>query len=294
MADPTYQPLTYRTSGGDKMVVASGGVIDIESGGEFQIAGTAVTATAAEINAIAGGGLSAAELGFLDTATAGTVVASKAVVVGTKKDIDFIQFGSAATSVALLHGAGTSSTQETTATADKNFLGYWVESTAATGDCRGMYLRTYFGGAGSGEALRAYATINFAGAAAVGGTINGAHISLSVAASSTVSGQASGARITLEYATDTRTTDTNVSALLLDSNIGANNTVHAKNAFIRVTDLGTVKLEKLLRLPTVASAGILATQTAVAISHSIRCVDDAGTVFYIMCTTDASNRAGGA
>ncbi len=62
-----YQPLTYRTNGGDKMVVASGGELDVESGGSLKLAGTAVTATAAEINAIAGGGLSAAELGMLDS-----------------------------------------------------------------------------------------------------------------------------------------------------------------------------------------------------------------------------------
>lgn len=43
------------------------------------IDGTAVTATAAEINAIAGGGLSAAELGVLDGVTPGTAIASKAV-----------------------------------------------------------------------------------------------------------------------------------------------------------------------------------------------------------------------
>jgi len=204
------------------------------------------------------------------------------------------QFGAAATSVALIHGAGTSANPETTAVANKNFLGYWTETTASTGDCRGMYLRTFFGGAGSGEALRCYATINFAGAAAVGGTINGAHISLSVAAGSTVSGQASAARITLDYAAATRTMGANVSAVILDSNIATGNTVNAKNAFIRVTDTGAVKLKKLLRLPTVASAGILAAHTTDAISHSIRCVDDAGTVFYIMCTTTASNRTGGA
>jgi outer membrane murein-binding lipoprotein Lpp len=49
----------------------------------WYIDGTAVTATAAEINAIAGGGLSAAELGVLDGVTPGTVTADKAVVAGT-------------------------------------------------------------------------------------------------------------------------------------------------------------------------------------------------------------------
>lgn len=50
MADATYQPKVYKTSGGDKQVVASGGELDIESGGALKLAGTQVTATADEIN----------------------------------------------------------------------------------------------------------------------------------------------------------------------------------------------------------------------------------------------------
>ena len=54
----TYQPKVYRKQGGDEIVVAnggeaiveSGGSLDIESGGAFKLAGTQVTATAAEIN----------------------------------------------------------------------------------------------------------------------------------------------------------------------------------------------------------------------------------------------------
>ncbi len=53
MVDSTYQPKTYRTNGGDKFVVASGGEIDVESGGSLKLAGTAVTATAEELNRVA-------------------------------------------------------------------------------------------------------------------------------------------------------------------------------------------------------------------------------------------------
>lgn len=57
----TYQPKTFRQQGGDRFVVASGGSLDVESGGELDIesggalklAGTAVAATAAELNAAA-------------------------------------------------------------------------------------------------------------------------------------------------------------------------------------------------------------------------------------------------
>ncbi len=58
MADATYSPKVYMTDGGDKQVVASGGevevasggAIDVESGGSLKLAGTAISATAAEIN----------------------------------------------------------------------------------------------------------------------------------------------------------------------------------------------------------------------------------------------------
>lgn len=54
----SYNPKTYRKDGGDTHVIASGGkievesggIIDVESGGAFKIAGTQVTATAAQLN----------------------------------------------------------------------------------------------------------------------------------------------------------------------------------------------------------------------------------------------------
>ena len=50
MADATYQPKTYRKDGGDTHVIASGGVLDVESGGALKLAGVAITPTAAELN----------------------------------------------------------------------------------------------------------------------------------------------------------------------------------------------------------------------------------------------------
>lgn len=54
----SYEPKTYRKDGGNTQVIASGGkievesggVVDIESGGALKIAGTQVTATAAQLN----------------------------------------------------------------------------------------------------------------------------------------------------------------------------------------------------------------------------------------------------
>lgn len=45
-----YSPKCYRERGGDRWVIASGGELDIEAGGSFEIGGVPVTATAAELN----------------------------------------------------------------------------------------------------------------------------------------------------------------------------------------------------------------------------------------------------
>lgn len=56
----------------------------------WSIDGTAVTVTAAELNAAAGTGLDATELGYLNGVTAGTATASKAVVLDGSKGISTI------------------------------------------------------------------------------------------------------------------------------------------------------------------------------------------------------------
>lgn len=84
-ADTTY-PNSVQIRQDGNLAVPTGKSIDIEAGGSLKLAGVAVTTTAAELNAIAGGGLSAAELGVLDGVTPGTVAASKAVVVDANKD----------------------------------------------------------------------------------------------------------------------------------------------------------------------------------------------------------------
>lgn len=47
MADATYGPKVYRKQGGDELIVASGGSMDVESGGALKIAGTDRTAALA-------------------------------------------------------------------------------------------------------------------------------------------------------------------------------------------------------------------------------------------------------
>jgi hypothetical protein len=63
---------------GDNLVVASGGTLDIESGGALEIGGVAITAGAAELN-------------VLDNVTAGTAAASKAVVLDSAKNVSGVK-----------------------------------------------------------------------------------------------------------------------------------------------------------------------------------------------------------
>jgi hypothetical protein len=131
-----------RTVIGGSLDVASGGDLDIESGGALKIAGTAVTASAAELNALAGTGLSAAELGFLNGATAGTQVASKAVVADANVNIGVVK------ATAFHLGASGSETQVTSSAAELNKLD-GVLSTAAEIDQRALTVVMALGTAGS-------------------------------------------------------------------------------------------------------------------------------------------------
>ena len=45
MADPPYQPKEYRRQGGDEIVVASGGIINMEPGGQMRADGAQLTVT---------------------------------------------------------------------------------------------------------------------------------------------------------------------------------------------------------------------------------------------------------
>jgi len=207
--------------------------------------------------------------------------------------VNNIEFGST-TTAAIRAGAGTSASPDTTSTADKNFLGFWFESTATSGDSRGLYLRLYFAGAGvSGEAARIFGTVNNVTAAS-GGTVNGAHISLSVSgASGAVSGAGNALRATLGLGAATNAGGT-LAAIQADSDFAADATIPATAAAIAITNSNTGVWSKALRVPTVASGGIFAAHITDAMTHSLRCVDGAGTVFYLMATTTSSNRTGGA
>lgn len=192
---------------------------------------------------------------------------------------------------ALLYGAGSTTSQiGDDAVANKNFVGLWTKSTAASGDTRGVYWRQYFNAAGSGEVARLWATVNYNGAAA-GGTINALHATMSVNASCAISGAGNAVRATVSAAAATRTLGGTCAALQLDSDVGTGNTVPASWSFVRVTDSGAVRLANLLNIPAAANGTMFAAHTTQTMTHSIKIVDANGTPYYIMCTNAATNRS---
>lgn len=198
-----------------------------------------------------------------------------------------------ANTAALLHGIGTTTTPASIGTtANKNFLGYWVKSTATTGDTRGMYLRLYLSAAGSGEALRAYTTCDAANVA-TGGTANGAHVSLNVTGSGTISGQANAIRATLDVAQDLTPGGT-LAAISAEFVAGTGVTLPTNRSLIRLIDSANTSIGNAFEVPTVASGGVFATHTTQTMTQSIRIISAAGTKYYLMCTDAATNRTGGA
>lgn len=180
-----------------------------------------------------------------------------------------VQIGTVQTA-ALALGGGTSTTRLTTATADKNMLGFWTETTATSGDFRGMYIRSYFSGAGvSGEALRAYGTVNNV-TAATGGTVNGAHISLNVTgASGKISGSANALRCTLDFDTTPTTIGGTCAVLRLDTNIATGPTIPTGTAFLAINNVGTQTINYLMSLETVGTT-LFTTGTNSVIDHVLK------------------------
>jgi hypothetical protein len=180
-----------------------------------------------------------------------------------------VQFGLPRTQ-ALLFGSGASADRSTTATASKNFVGFWTESTATSGDSRGLYWRHYFAGAGgSGEALRAYATIDGV-TVATGGTVNGAHISLdAVGAGAKVSGAAHAVRLTFGIAAAATALGGTCAVAKVETDIKTGATVPPKMAYLRFEDSGDTGLDYLFATATlstalVANAGTGANSAAVS------------------------------
>lgn len=84
MSDATYATKIYEKPGGDEMIVASGGIINIETGGKLQNNGIDMDLSAGIATATSS---TTAELDKLHSVTGGTASASKAVVLDANKGV---------------------------------------------------------------------------------------------------------------------------------------------------------------------------------------------------------------
>ena len=167
----------------------------------------------------------------------------------------------------------------------------YATTSATSGDTRLTYNKlTFTGAGGAGETARFYSIVTVAGAA-VGGTINGAHISTDVNGSGTISGAANALRATIG-GTSTNPGGT-LAAVQLDSNFDTGGT-WTNAAFLRATNSGTGLISYFAQIPTTGSGLMFAPHTTQVMTDSIRIKMADGNVRYIMCTTAATNRTGGA
>lgn len=169
-------------------------------------------------------------------------------------------------------------------TPDQKLFANYATTSAATGDTRLAYDKLTFTAAGSGETLRAFSVVSGA-TAAVGGTVNGAHISLEIdGVGGAISGAGNAIRATIGGTS--ASPGGTLSALQLDSNFASGVTLPASASFIRVTDSNTTKVGSLLNLPAPSAGTIFSAKTAAAVTHVIKMVA-AGTPYYIMVSDAA-------
>jgi len=180
--------------------------------------------------------------------------------------------------------SGTSTAPQLITTAG-NASSTYVSTSATNGDTRLSYEKLTFTAAGSGETLRAYTSIaTGAGAVAVGGTVNGAHVTLDIDGTSTVSGAGNALRATLG-GTSTNPGGT-LAALQLDSNFASGGT-WTNASFLRVTNSGTGVIGNFATFPAPAVAGVFRAAVGTpAATHTIP-VKSNGVTYYLMVSTIA-------
>lgn len=196
---------------------------------------------------------------------------------------------------ALVFGAGTSASPATTATADKNFLDFRTQSTATSGDARGIYNRLYLAGAGvSGESLRSFTTVNNVAAA----TAHGAHISLSFGATGTITGQGIATRSTIHLKDEALASNVTMAALQAEIySDGANSDPggNTKLSYLRCVNDGhadgiadvddDANLIEIIGHTIGAGNMVVAEVDETKFSHKIR-INIGGTTYYLMaCAT---------
>jgi hypothetical protein len=187
--------------------------------------------------------------------------------------------------------AGSSSNKISSSTANTKFVQLYLESSATSGDNRGIYNRLYLSGAGGGgESFRAFTTIT-----AACGTAHGSHISLNFAGDTTgsLSGLGVAVRGTLHIPDDAAWTSGTLSALqaeIYSDGAASDSDGLTELSFLRVVNAGNasgiadVDDDAFLISAqgfTVGAGNVFAAKSSAAVSHTAR-IKVGSTTYYIM------------
>ena len=195
----------------------------------------------------------------------------------------------------LLAGSGASTGRTALGATAGNALEFYLDATHTTGDTRGIYANLTFSGVGgSGEALRAFGIVNNK-TVATGGSVNGAHISLDfTGANAKISGAGNALRATfgISDAASTAVGGT-CSTIQVDTFFDTAITVPTGYSFLRFTNSGVKVAANLFRLPNAINGAALlfSAHTDQVMTHSLKCVSEDGTTYYLMATTVATGRS---
>jgi hypothetical protein len=173
-----------------------------------------------------------------------------------------------------LISAGNSAQKISSSLPNTKFLQFYLESIATSGDNRGMYLRTYYTGAGGGgDALRVYADVSVAAA-----NVFGAHISLGLG-ESTTGGKVTAALMAEIYSFGEHSDAGAVTEL---SFIRVVNDGHA-NGIADVDDDANLLV---ITGGSIASGNMVQAETdETKFSHKIRCKVHDTTMYLMACAT---------
>lgn len=187
--------------------------------------------------------------------------------------------------------AGSSSSTISSSTANTKFLQLYLESSATSGDNRGIYNRLYLtGAAGGGESFRAFTTVS-----AACGTAHGAHISLNFAGDTTgeLSGLGVAVRSTLHIPDDAAWEGGTLSALqaeIYSDGAASDPDGLTELSFLRIINDGNASGVAdvdddafLLSLQgfEVGAGNVIAAKSSAAVSHTLR-IKIGDTTYYLM------------
>ena len=186
---------------------------------------------------------------------------------------------------------GGTSTSPITVTTAQNINSSYGSTSATSGDTRLTYNKlTFTGAGGAGETARFFSVVSVAGAA-VGGTINGAHISMEVDGTGSISGAGNAVRATLG---GTNLTQAGTLAVIqADTNYTGSVTTPATSSFIRFTDsgTGTGKINNLFNIESGAAGAVVSSAsgvTANATGAKLLKIRVSGTSYYVLAATSWS------